>query len=202
MKRLFVLLPCVLCLLLSLPAAASPTTATDIPVTAEAAFPAAVTEILLDKAFIGSTERLTAANVQAIIDSCQDQFSANDEAFAVVPTETVLQYPALKSCGTVECSRDFVYTTSYKQGVAYEWAFYPDGTVKKVVSCIYDERTSEFKTFRYSIVNDNNQSLQKSRVELYEVEQSLHTGDFLFGMAVAVLLMMIAVVIVRAIKKA
>ena len=197
MKRMYALVLGAILMLMSVSVSAQ-----DIPVTVEAPFPVAVTEILLDKAYISGAERLTTANVQAIIDSCQDQFSVNDDAFAIVPTETVLKHPSLKSCATVECSQDFVYTTSYKQGVEYEWCYYTDGTVKKVVSYIYEERTSEFKTFRYSILNEDNQSLQKSRVELYETDAGIHMGDFLFGMAMAVLLMMIAVVIVRAIKKA
>ena len=197
MKRLFALLLCIV--LAATPLLAS---AQEIPVTVEEEFPAAVTEILLDKATISGTERLTTANVQSIIDSCSEALSAEDVALVPVPTETVLKHSTLKTRATVECSSEFVYTTYVNQGVKYEWMYYPDGRVQKTVSMEYEERSSEFKTYTYTIVNDDNQSLQKSRMEVGETEYSIHMGDFLFGMAMAVLLMMIAVVIVRAIKKA
>ena len=175
--------------------------AQEIPVAVEAEFPAAVTEILLDKAVISSTERLTTANVQAIMESCTDALAQADTSLVPVSTEIVLKHPTLKTRATVECSSEFVYTTYFNQGVKYEWVYYPDGRVQKTVSMDYEERSSEFKTFTYTIVNDDNQHLQKSRLEVTETIQSLHMGDFLFGMAMAVLLMMIAVVVVRAIKK-
>ncbi len=196
MKHIVAFLLCMVLMMTGLSVSAQ-----EIPVTVEAEFPAAVTEILLDKAFISGTERLTTANVQAIIDSCADALSTADTALVPVLTETVLKHPALKTCATVECSPEFVYTTRFQQGVKYEWMYYPDGRVQKTVSYDYEERSSEFKTYTYTVVNDDNQSLQKSRLEIEEFEYSLHMGDFLFGMAMAVLLMMIAVVIVRAIKK-
>ena len=196
MKRLYALLLCAI--LLATPLFVS---AQEIHVTIDEEFPAAVTDILLDKAFISGTERLTTANVQTIIDSCSEALSAEEAALVSVPTETVLKHPTLKTRATVECSSEFVYTTYFNQGVKYEWMYYPDGRVQKTVSMEYEERSSEFKTYTYTIVNDDNQSLQKSRLEVSETEYSIHMGDFLFGMAMAVLLMMIAVVIIRAIKK-
>jgi len=181
---------------------AAPSSASEIPVTAEAEFPAAVTEILLDKVFISGAERLTTANVQSIIDSCAEDLQNSGKTLVAVPTAVVMKHPTLKTRATVECSADFVYTTYFNQGVKYEWMYYPDGRVQKTVSYDYEERSSEFKTYTYTVVNDDNQSLQKSRLEVEEKEYGIHMGDFLFGMAIAVLLMMIGVLIVRAIKKA
>ncbi len=204
MKRVWtlalcVLIPAVFCMSAS---AQTATSAEEIPVAVDEEFPAAVTTVLLDKAYIAGTERLTTANVQAIIDSCAEELAKGDTSLVPVPTETVLKHPTLKTRATVECSADYVYSTYFNQGVKYEWMYYPDGRVQKTVSYDYEERSSEFKTYTYTIVNDDNQSLAKSRLEVEEFEYRIHMGDFLFGMATAVLLMMIAVVIVRAIKKA
>ncbi len=192
----------VLCLLMLAGACVSVTAQADsIPVAVDEEFPAAVTEILLDKAYISGTERLTTANVKAIIDSCADELAKEETALVPVSTETVMKYPTLKTRATVECSSEFVYTTYFNQGVKYEWMYFLDGRVQKTVSYDYEERSSEFKTYTYTIVNDDNQMLSKSRLEVAEFEYHIHMGDFLFGMACAVLLMMIGVVVVRAIKK-
>ena len=202
MKHFLTVLLCVLMMAVGLTVSAAPSSAGEIPVTAEAEFPAAVTEILLDKVFISGTERLTTANVQKIMDGCVEELQNSGDALVPVPTDIVMKHPALKTCATVECSSEFVYTTYFNQGIKYEWMYYPDGRVQKTVSYDYEERSSEFKTYTYTIVNDDNQSLQKSRLEVMEKEYSIHMGDFLFGMAMAVLLMMVGVLIVRAVKKA
>lgn len=203
MKRICAILLCVLLLASACVSVSAQTNASadQIPVIVDEEFPAAVTAVLLDKAYIEGTERLTTANVQAIIDSCAEELAKEEAALVPVATETVLKHPTLKTRATVECTAEYVYSTYYNQGVKYEWIYDLDGRVQKTVSYEYEERTSEFKTYTYTIVNDDNQSLQKSRVEVEELEYHIHMGDFLFGMATAVLLMMIAVVIVRAIKK-
>lgn len=203
MKRVFTFVLCaaMLAAFCVTASAETYTSASEIPVAVDAEFPAAVTTVLLDKAYIDGTERLTTANVQAIIDSCAEELAKEEAALVPVATETVLKHPTLKMRATVECSSDYVYTTYFNQGVKYEWMYYLDGRVQKTVSYDYEERSSEFKTYTYTVVNEDNQSLFKSRLEIEEFEYKIHMGDFLFGMATAVLLMMIAVVIVRAIKK-
>ncbi len=175
--------------------------AEDIPVAVEAEFPAAVEMILLDEAVIAPDERVAVKAVESLVDSCEKALSADDTSLVTVNTDLVLKIPALKKCSTVECTKDYVYATLFDKGITYEWLYFLDGKVQKNVSYDYEERTADFAMFKYTIVNHDNQSLEKSRMEIELREASIDVADFLFGMAIAFLLMMIAVVIVRMIKR-
>ena len=176
------------------------TSVNDIPVAVRQEMPKAVEDLLCKAVWIKDTERLSEKEIRFAIDSCTEQLAKN--AIVKVSTETIKKLPPLRFCSTVEVSTDYVYATDYSLGVKTEWMYYLDGTVQKTVSCEYEERTSAFKPYTYSIVNDNNTSLEQYRVEIKESRFTFHLQDFLFGMAAAVLLMMIGVIIVRAVKKA
>lgn len=182
----------------------APSSSKDIPITVDIDedFPAAVENIVTKNAFIANGERIPVKDIQMVIDSCREALAQSDNVLVRVDTQIVQKVDVLKMRGTVECTAEYVYTTSVRQGVKYEWMYYPDGRVEKTVSYDYEERATDFAVFTYKVRNINNESLEKSRIEVAEEEFQIDVTDMLFGMAIAVVLMMIAVVIVRAIKKA
>jgi len=174
--------------------------ASDIPVTLREDFPKAVEDMLLKAVFIKNTERLSEKEIRFAIDSCAEALS--EKEIVKVSAETIDKLPPLRFCSSVEVTAEYVYATDYSSGIKTEWLYYPDGRVQKTASCEYEERTAEFKPYTYSVVNENNTELKQYRVEIKESRFTFHVEDFLFGMATAVLLMMIVVLIVRAVKKA
>lgn len=180
----------------------APASSEDIPVTVDEDFPAAVENIVTKNALITNAERIPVKDVQMVIDSCADALATAENVLVPVDTQTVLKVDVLKLRGTVECTAEYVYTTSVRQGVKYEWMYFADGRVEKTVSYDYEERASDFAVFTYKVRNINNETLEKTRVEVAEEEFQIDITDMLFGMAIAVVLMMIAVIIIRAIKKA
>ncbi len=207
MKRICAaLLSVVFCVLLCLPLCAeettqAPTSYRDIPVTVQEDFPAAVDNIVTKNAFIANSERIDVADIQMVIDSCADALGAEENTLVRVDTQVVLKVEVLKQRGTVECGADYVYTTSSRGGVKYEWMYFADGRIEKTVSYDYEERTADFELYTYKARNINNESIEKYRIKAETEEFQIDIPDMLFGMAIAVVLMMIAVVIVRAIKK-
>ncbi len=180
--------------------AEAPATTTMSVVEETAEFPSAVDDILLREANIKESERIPVGQLMLVIDSCEEALAGEEATLVPVESSTVIKVPVLKACATVECTSEFVYATSFKRGVKYEWIYYTDGRVKKTVSYDYEERTMRFETYTYSIVNNNNESMTKVRIKAEQEDVGIDTSDMLFGMAIAVVLCMAVTVVMRAIR--
>lgn len=204
LKRLMCILSA-LCLLFSLSAVVSADEATldvsQIPVIEDKEFPLAVDSILMDEAVIADVERLTGDEVRYVIDSQKEALDAAKDPLVTVPPQIITKFPALKFQTKVQCSNDYVYATSTSRGVTSQWMFYTDGRVEKKVSYNYEEVTDTVERLTYIVRNDNNEGLYKSSEDNPEEVPVINISDMLFGMAIAVVLMMLVTVIVRKVRK-
>ncbi len=175
--------------------------ASQIPVVQDKEFPLTVDSILMDKAYITDAERLTGDEVQYVIDSLKEELDAAEDPLVTVPPQIITKFPALKFQTKVQCSVDYVYATSTSRGVTSQWMFHTDGRVEKKVSYNYEEVTDTVERLTYIVRNDNNEGLYKSCEDNPEEVPVINISDMLFGMAIAVVLMMLVAVIVRKIRK-
>ncbi len=161
--------------------------------------PQTVDRLLSQQAPIGTPERLTDDEMATIQAACADKLAKSIDHKADVPAEIKESVGMLKNCDNAVCTENYIYTVNIgDNNMTTEYVYYFDGTVIKTVS--YD-----LNGVQYVAVNHDNRVVLKEGAAFIE-ESSQQTAkinvyDVLFGMAIAVAVMLVVLAIVKTKKK-